>query len=204
MGLFNWFTAKREPVFVWLTRQAKLSGIGRCVAEALADAKGPAAIFVTAHFQDTLNELVEGIDVEQCEGRVLLTKADALGAFSASQVAFDHTQPVLIIVAERHPLSVHDKAVSQFGSNLSSECQIVYHLSLEDPLMRPFAGEWVENVLRSLGMTEDQAIQSRMVERRLERALRRIEAEATGDQPADSAEEWLERNCPRQWKAQQR
>ena len=38
-----------------------------------------------------------------------------------------------------------------------------FYLSLEDDLMRIFAGEWVKNVLTRLGMKEGEAIESRMV-----------------------------------------
>ena len=38
-----------------------------------------------------------------------------------------------------------------------------FFLSLEDDLMRIFAGEWVKNMLTRLGMQEGEAIESRMV-----------------------------------------
>jgi preprotein translocase subunit SecA len=50
-----------------------------------------------------------------------------------------------------------------------------FYLSLEDDLMRIFAGEWVKNVLTRLGMEEGQAIESRMVSRRIEGAQRKVE-----------------------------
>ena len=66
---------------------------------------------------------------------------------------------------------------------------------MEDPLLKPFAGEWVKRILRNLGMKEDEPIESRMVSRRIETELKKIAKSATGDIPANSAEEWLERNC---------
>ena len=50
-----------------------------------------------------------------------------------------------------------------------------FYLSLEDDLMRIFAGEWVSNLLARLGMEEGQAIESRMVSRRIEGAQKKIE-----------------------------
>lgn len=50
-----------------------------------------------------------------------------------------------------------------------------FYLSLEDDLMRIFAGEWVKNVLTRLGMEEGQAIESRMVSRRIEGAQKKVE-----------------------------
>jgi preprotein translocase subunit SecA len=50
-----------------------------------------------------------------------------------------------------------------------------FFLSLEDDLMRIFAGEWVKNMLTRLGMKEGEAIESRMVSRRIEGAQKKVE-----------------------------
>ena len=50
-----------------------------------------------------------------------------------------------------------------------------FYLSLEDDLMRIFAGEWVKNILTRLGMEDGQAIESRMVSRRIEGAQKKVE-----------------------------
>ncbi len=50
-----------------------------------------------------------------------------------------------------------------------------FYLSLEDDLVRIFAGDWVKNILTKLGMEEGQAIESRMVTRRIEGAQKKIE-----------------------------
>ena len=41
--------------------------------------------------------------------------------------------------------------------------------------MRIFAGEWVKSVLTSMGMQEGEAIESRMVTRRIEGAQKKVE-----------------------------
>ena len=43
-----------------------------------------------------------------------------------------------------------------------------FYLSLEDDLMRKFGGEWVKNWLTRLGMQDGEAIESKMVSRRIE------------------------------------
>ncbi len=50
-----------------------------------------------------------------------------------------------------------------------------FYLSLEDDLMRIFAGEWVSNLLQRLGMKEGEAIESRMVSRRITAAQKKVE-----------------------------
>jgi preprotein translocase subunit SecA len=50
-----------------------------------------------------------------------------------------------------------------------------FFLSLEDDLMRIFAGEWVKNILTRLGMQEGEAIESGLVSRRIEAAQKKVE-----------------------------
>src|SRR5204863_3232129 len=47
--------------------------------------------------------------------------------------------------------------------------------SLQDDLMRIFAGEWVANMLQRLGMEEGEAIENRYVSRRIEAAQKKVE-----------------------------
>jgi preprotein translocase subunit SecA len=50
-----------------------------------------------------------------------------------------------------------------------------FFVSLQDELMRVFAGEWVAGVLSRLGMEHGQAIESGMVSRRIEAAQKKVE-----------------------------
>ena len=75
-------------------------------------------------------------------------------------------------------------------------CVLRHHLSLEDALLRMFGGDSVIATLRRLGMREEEAVNSKMVSRRLRGAQNRIAKAATSDLPADSAEQWLRLNAP--------
>ena len=201
MGLFNWLRGAKAKVQIaehriWLSRRAKFAGIQREIPQALADPGGPDAVFVVAHFQDCLDELRSLLAAARLdEGRVLVTSSEALeGRTGAS--AFDESRRVLIIVGERHPLASRDEALLEFARSLSCQCRLAQHVSLEDPLLKMFAGPWVQGVLRGLGMKEDEPIESRMVGYRIRSAQQKVAERVTGDSPATSAEEWLEKNCP--------
>lgn len=200
MGLFDWLRGAKAKVQtddrIWLTRQAKFAGIQREIALALAEPDAPDAVFLVAHFEDCLDELRSlaanaGFD----ENHVLVTRSDTLEGRTAES-GLDESRNILIVVGERHPRPSHDDALLEFARNLSCRCRFAQHASLEDPLLKIFAGAWVQQVLRGLGMQEDQAIESRMVSRRIRSAQQKIEDRATGDSPARSAEEWMEKNCP--------
>lgn len=83
--------------------------------------------------------------------------------------------------------------------SLPCRCRLVHHVSLEDPLMRAFSGEWVEGVLKSLGMPEDEAIESKMVARPIKAAQQKLAGQCMTDFSADSAEKWIERNRSGEW-----
>ena len=50
-----------------------------------------------------------------------------------------------------------------------------FYLSLEDDLMRIFAGDWVRNMMGKLGMGEGEALESRFVSKRISAAQKKVE-----------------------------
>ena len=89
-----------------------------------------------------------------------------------------------------------DDRLQEFADELPCRCRFSHHVSLEDAVMKVFAGDWVKNVLKQLGMSEDDAIESQMVSRRIRQVQQKIEGRAFGSLDAESAAEWLEKNCP--------
>jgi hypothetical protein len=201
MGLFDWLTGNKSkvrvlPDLVWLTEQAKRDGLRRHLAQAIADPAGACGIIVVAHFADCLAWLHDMAAELNCD-RLLVTLADALAGEALAALATDESQQLLIVVAERHPLPSHNESVLDFARRLPCRCQVARHISLHDPVMKLFSSDWTTNVLRRLGMKETEAIKSTMVNRRIEAALNKIAKSAIADLPANSVEEWLEKNCPK-------
>jgi hypothetical protein len=201
MGLFDWLQGEKSNVEVavdriWLTKAAKLAGISSDVAQSLADPGGPLIVLLVAHFSDSAGEVQELVERAGFDQRnVLSVMANDLAGFSTRLVEFGESQWVEIVVAERHPLASHDDSLIAFARTLPCRCRIVFHVSLDEPLMRIFAGDWLKQVLERLGMEENEAIESRMVSRRIQDAQKKIAQRATGDVPAESCEAWFERNC---------
>jgi preprotein translocase subunit SecA len=80
-----------------------------------------------------------------------------------------------IIGTERHEARRIDNQLRGRAGRQGDPGSSRFYLSLEDDLMRIFAGEWVKNVLTRLGMEDGQAIESRMVSRRIEAAQKKRE-----------------------------
>ena len=106
-------------------------------------------------------------------------------------------RPVSILVAERHFLREHDDAIVAFVEWLGRKGRVTFHLSLDSPLLKIFAGDWVAGLLRNLGMKEGDTIESTMVSRRVRSAQRMLARDAAGDHEAESAVQWLRLNVPR-------
>jgi preprotein translocase subunit SecA len=82
---------------------------------------------------------------------------------------------VHIVGTERHEARRIDNQLRGRAGRQGDPGSSRFYLSLQDDLMRIFAGEWVANVLTRLGMEEGQAIESRMVSRRIEAAQKKVE-----------------------------
>ncbi len=80
-----------------------------------------------------------------------------------------------IIGTERHESRRIDNQLRGRAGRQGDPGSSRFFLSLEDELMRVFAGEWVAGVLSKLGMEPGQAIESGMVSRRIEAAQKKVE-----------------------------
>ena len=80
-----------------------------------------------------------------------------------------------IIGTERHESRRIDNQLRGRAGRQGDPGSSRFFLSLEDDLMRKFAGEWVSAVLTRLGMEEGEAIESKMVSRRIEGAQKKVE-----------------------------
>jgi preprotein translocase subunit SecA len=82
---------------------------------------------------------------------------------------------VHIVGTERHESRRIDNQLRGRAGRQGDPGSSRFYLSLEDDLMRIFAGDWVKNMLTRLGMEDGQAIESRMVSRRIEGAQKKVE-----------------------------
>src|SRR5262249_12040332 len=80
-----------------------------------------------------------------------------------------------IIGTERHEARRIDNQLRGRAGRQGDPGSSRFYLSLQDDLMRIFAGEFVAKALTWMGMEEGQSIESRMVSRRIEGAQKKVE-----------------------------
>jgi preprotein translocase subunit SecA len=214
MGLFSWLFGNSSRVatqdFTWLTDAARVAGAVESVREDLAAGR---PVLVVAQFPSTLaafRELANKADLPTVDLPPKTTPAQALAAAAGpprALLALAHhltpdefpttdapPSPLPVLVLERHFLREHDDRVVRFAEGLGAGAAASFHLSLEEPLMKMFAGEWVQNLLRNLGMEENEALDSGLVTRRIAAAQEKFARTVPSDHEADSPAAWLERN----------
>jgi hypothetical protein len=201
MGFFDFLLGNDKqtnveivPDHIWLTSAAKYAGIVNEVAE--RSRSEAVVILLVAHFPDVLAQLEEIADQIDSRIPVKAVLASHLNTDLAASLNLNDSVLIDIIVGERHPLASVDDRLEAFSNELPCRCRLSHHLSLDDPLIKHFAGEWVKGVLSKLGMSEGEAIESHIVSRRIRGMQEKIDKKKLGNTDAESAALWLERNCP--------
>jgi preprotein translocase subunit SecA len=80
-----------------------------------------------------------------------------------------------IVGTERHEARRIDNQLRGRTGRQGDPGSSRFYLSLEDDLMRRFASDRVQGIMRTLGFTEDTALESKMVSRTIENAQSRVE-----------------------------
>src|SRR5574338_516119 len=99
----------------------------------------------------------------------------------ADQVCAEDREKVLaagglhIVGTERHEARRIDNQLRGRSGRQGDPGSSRFYLSLEDDLMRRFASDRVQSIMRTLGFTEDTALESKMVSRTIENAQSRVE-----------------------------
>ncbi|MFN9538151.1 MAG: hypothetical protein ACK6A8_02740 [Planctomycetota bacterium] len=134
------------------------------------------------------------------QATVLLTLAPTL-----DEAALDRPLPVQrkfklsMMVLERHPKLEEDRRIETFARVCPCPVRLGYLLSLDDPVIRHCIHPTTIQVLRQLGLRDQELVTSRMVSQRIDRVLKRIAwpasgkvaLDSSGNAPFISAEEWL-------------
>jgi preprotein translocase subunit SecA len=115
------------------------------------------------------------LDVPQDEWHKLVLEIEHREGMKAEGDEVKKLGGLHIIGTERHEARRIDLQLRGRCGRQGDPGSSRFYLSLEDDLMRIFAGEWVKNLLTRLGMQEGEAIESRMVSRRIEGAQKKVE-----------------------------
>lgn len=108
---------------------------------------------------------------------------------------------VSFMVLERHPALAEDQRIDQFARVWPFSVRIGYLLSMDDPVVKYCIHPTIIEMLKQMGLGDQELITSNMVTRQLERILKKFNLTARSSDSArtlaeDSAEEWLKQLPP--------
>lgn len=188
--MFSWFK-KKEPAApslmdrVWLNRASAERAIVR------AAQAGPLAVL--CFFDDTHARLSAALGAAGlAPGRALvIERVDQLSLVPAGAA---------VIVAERHPVSGFNRALAQKLATLAPGVTPTCYSGLDDPLMKLFGGDRLVEVMRQLGLSEDEPVEHPMISKALTNASQKLEQRLgpalSRLAPAASMAEWMQKNVP--------
>jgi len=170
-GLFN-KSPKGPKVIdkVWLSNHAKWNA---CVQMVKAD---PAVLLVT-WFEETYRELENKEDLN-----ANIIKSD--------QLSYDKTIGRLVVFVEHYPLASVEQTL--FEKVQLKEVPVLS--SLEDPIFITFGGEQTIEIMKKLGVGDEEIIGHSMVTKSIRRAQEKIAEKSGTDYPAGSSKEWFTLN----------
>ncbi len=156
-------------------------------ADIVAQAGRPKMITIATNMAGRGTDIVLGGNVEKAIAAVESDPAldDAAKASRIAQLRAqwdqDHAHVVAqgglrIIATERHESRRIDNQLRGRSGRQGDPGSSRFYLSLDDPLMRIFAGERVKAIMERLKMPEGEAIEAGIVTRSIESAQRKVEA----------------------------
>ncbi|CAM4355789.1 preprotein translocase subunit SecA [Kerstersia similis] len=156
-------------------------------AEIVAEAGKPGHITIATNMAGRGTDIVLGGSIEKQIGLIQLddslpeaAKAEQIAAVRAEWEPLNRQVKeaggLRIIGTERHESRRIDNQLRGRAGRQGDPGSSRFYLSLEDPLMRIFAGERVRAIMERLRLPEGEPIEAGMVSRSIETAQRKVEA----------------------------
>ena len=156
-------------------------------ADIIAQAGSQKAITIATNMAGRGTDIVLGGNLEKqltaIEANANLSEADKAAAAGKAREAWQVEHEAVkalgglrIIATERHESRRIDNQLRGRSGRQGDPGSSRFYLSLDDPLMRIFAGDRVRAIMDRLKMPEGEAIEAGMVTRSIESAQRKVEA----------------------------
>ncbi len=168
---------------------------------------------ITSFFPASLNRMIDLLDDAGMNGRTIdfaaqakLTKADdgpwLLNANHMTRSrAFDTWlaktgAEAQFLFIEHYPLLRIERDLLDMLEEVSKirPQRVRFFVGLDDPLMAVFGADQIRKVMKALGLAEDEKISHPMVNKAIQSAIKKLDEKIPNPLPADSVEEWFQRN----------
>ena len=200
----------RHPDSFALTRTALWNSIARSIQLQQSQNK---SVWMIAHFLDTFTECQEMlesngieyiVDTEQvseqwfheysksAEQQVRLMLADMTKPIFSDPEQYDGASlRIAVMVVERHPFGPKDDLLTEFASSLPAKVELGYFLSLDDEIVKRMVPPQMIDLLRAMGLQDQDLISSSMLTKRLKKLIERGSRDGDSNVVAESASQWF-------------
>ena len=149
-------------------------------AEIIAQAGSPKAVTIATNMAGRGTDIILGGNWQSFIEDIDAVSPDEMARLKA-EWQIKHDQVVAagglhIIGSERHESRRIDNQLRGRAGRQGDPGMSRFFLSLEDDLMRIFAGDRVVNMMRAMGLKEDEAIEHKMVSKSIENAQGKVES----------------------------
>ena len=170
LSMFNINPAATRIDHVWLTDAAMMKGIIKHLSENKTD-------LCIAWFEDTREKFNRFLNTEN-HMNMQITMAESL-----TPQSLDNR---IVVFLEHYPLHAKESALLS-GKKAA---KIFFMSSLEDVIFQLFGGN-IAGMMRSMGLPEDEFIESGLVSSAITRAQKRLQKKVKNDFHARSGAEWM-------------
>jgi hypothetical protein len=192
--MFSFFKKKDQ-----LQRQNDLVYISRAVADEmlvkyLEKNVSQQAVVLLYFFDETLKRLQHRIPA------MTMLKAEKLMNDLASRSAVKAKPAPMLVFAEHYPLSsTEDAVLAEIGNIFGEEAanvKVQFYTALDEPMMKIFGADKIIDLVKKMGMKDDEAIAHTMVTKSIHNAQEKLNSKVTAEIRCNSAEEWMKVNVP--------
>ena len=176
--MFGLFKKKEATIKVkdkvWMTGEAKLQAF-------INEWKKTPKIIFIFWFDESLRQAESFFAGQATTVPVLLT---------ARETNTFHLAGKKIILAEHYPLQQKE---NEFFQKLNLQ-EVEIWSALDEPLFKHFGSEKIIQMMKQLGMKEDEAIEHPMISKAIHNAKEKISKKIIIDQASHSQNDWLQKN----------
>jgi hypothetical protein len=173
-GLFK--SAEKGPKVidkVWMSKAAKMNA---CKDLLKLDSS---CVFI-AWFEATKDEFVRELGLVSQNNNV----------FTVDSITVDQLRDSIVAFVEHHPLRTKEDQI--FKRLMLKDVNVLS--SLDEPFFAQFGGEKIIDLMRKLGMNEDEVIGHSMINRAIRNAQEKIRKKVVVEKNASSQDEWYKLN----------
>lgn len=175
--MFGLFGKKEKGITtneqVWLSQKAKLNAAYKMM-------EPNRSTLVVFWFEDSWNDFQKQVTSSTSSSQISL----------AETLSLEFIAEKIVIFAEHYPLRKKEQAL--FERLHLKEVPIL--VSLEEPFFHYFGGDRTIDIMRKMGVQENEVIAHAMITRSLQNAQEKIEKEVVTERKANSAKEWFQLN----------